>query len=554
MISAEAEILDIGARVRIIERINSQENKNRKDESYKRYLGYKDKTYLYVLKKMLLMFKLDTVIEMSYAIANISFVRKIIDKLARVYSSGVTREVYSEEDEIDEDLTQQIQELAKLKCMDPKMQNTNRANKRDKNTLFYVKPQPVLEDGQDKYDVDLCPLFPFLYDVVERPQQREKPMVVILSHYCPPDLSLGPPIQNEEQAARHNRQASSFQAPSTSKEAIPDDFDKFKKESERYIWWSDSYHFTTDGNGEMVQTGGDGVNPIQVLPFVNFAEDQDGTFWATGGDDLIDGAILLNSMISHSNHIGIVQGYGQLYMTGKNLPKNVKVGPNSVIRLEYDAAAEESAPQIGFLNANPPLADLKAQIEMFCALLLTTNNLSVSGVATQLGGAATPAAGISLIIDKAESMEDVSDQAQIFKDNEPLIWRLMAKWMNYYKGKQLLVSNLVEFDLPEDIEVQLKFGDPKPIMTEKEKLDNLKLRDELGLNTKEELMMMDDPSLTKEQASKKLLELTKQKMIQTAQAVDNAVGGNGNQDNGQPGDTEQNSQRVEAGPVGYTEV
>lgn len=537
-IKSENEILDQAVRKRIIEEINGSENKSRKDEYFKRYQVYKDNTSYYVISKMLQLFEQDTVREMSYAISNISLSRKIIDKLARVYSNGVKRTVLNEEGASNDELTKNVEEITKVLNINTNMKRTNRANKRDKNTLFYVKPYSLLESGIEKFSLDPKPLFPYLYDVVENAEQREKPLCIILSHYSPPSSNVTLPIQNERQAGIHTTGLGPKALGDQKDQSIADSPVDQDEDKKQLIWWSDNYHFTTNQNGEIVSESNE--NPISKMPFVNFAQDQDGAFWAVGGGDLVDGSILVNCMISHTNHVGIVQGYGQFYMTGKNLPSGVKIGPSRGIKVEYEK--DDPVPALGFLSANPPLADLRQLIEMYVALLLTTNNLSVSGVATQLGNTSSPASGVALILDKAESMEDVKDQEQIFHDNEPSIWDLIAKWTNFYRSKGLLSSALDKFAIPENMIVSLKFGDVKLIMTEKEKLDNIQLRKDLGINTMVELLMSDDPSLTESQAEEKLIRIMEEKMERMAQATgamdeNNPSTGNPNPNNlqNQPG-------------------
>lgn len=518
IIQNEDSILDEAVRAKIIEEIKGSENQRRKDEAYKRYEVYKDLTSKYVVQRMLELFNFDTVQEMSYALSNVSLLRKIVDKLARVYNLGVKRAVVKEDGTEDETQTKQLEDLAQMLAMNSLMKKTNRGYKRDKNTLFYAKPVKVYENDQEKWDLDPMPIFPYLYDVIENPEDRTKPMVVILSHYQPPQLMTGQIVQNQEQAAKHTlKSVSPFNMGDKKDQSIADTPSDQNAELDQFIWWSNKYHFTTDCKGKIISQ--DQFNEIGVLPFDNFAEDQDGSYWAIGGSDLVDGAILVNSLITHTNHIGVTQGYGQFYMTGKNLPSGVKIGPSRGIKIEYDPNAGEPAPQLGFLSANPPLESLMREIEMYVALLLTTNNLSVSGVATQLGTAQTPAAGISLIIDKAESMEDVKDQEQIFIDKEPLIWRKLIKWINLFKAKKVVSSRLEKFTLNDELKVILKFPDPKPIMSEGEKLDNIEKRKDLGLNSQAELLMLDDPSLTTEMAEQKLLKIQQENAIKVSKSM-----------------------------------
>lgn len=541
-IRSEQEILDQAVRARIIEEINGSENKTRKDEYFKRYQVYKDNTSHFVIEKMLQLFEESTVREMSYAISNVSIMRKIINKLARVYSHGVKRTALNEDGTVNDDLTKNVEQLSKTLCLNTKMQKTNRALKRDKNCLFYVKP--VLKG--EKFSIDPMVLFPYLYDVVENAEQREEPLCIILSHYSQPQPSGLYPIQNSTQAGIHTQHRFGVLPLGNRKdESIADRPEDQGADKKEYIWWSKSYHFTTDKNGQIISESTD--NPIMDMPFENFADEQDGAFWAQGGQDVIDGSILVNCMISHTNHVGVVQGYGQFFMTGKNLPKGLKIGPSRGISIEYEK--EDPTPSLGFLSANPPLSELRQLIEMYVALLLTSNNLSVSGVATQLGTGQSPASGIALILDKAESMEDVQDQAQIFHDKEPMIWRKIAKWTNFYRSKGLLADELVPYTLPEDVTVSLKFGDPKPIMSEKEKLENIQLRKDLGLNKMIELMMIDDPSLTEEQAEKKLAEIMAEKMERMAMAM----GENGDQGNAESGLSDQDDVEDSAGPDGDIE-
>jgi hypothetical protein len=104
----EDQLLDISIRRKIIQEIKASENQDRKDEHFKRYECYKDLTSRYVIEELLKQFTQTTVEEMSYALCNLSVVRKVIDKLARVYSNGVTRTVPN-----DSNSTEQIEQLAK---------------------------------------------------------------------------------------------------------------------------------------------------------------------------------------------------------------------------------------------------------------------------------------------------------------------------------------------------------------------------------------------------------------------------------------------------------
>lgn len=492
-IKNEQEILKIEVRREIIAEIKGSENQARKHEAYKRYLCYKDKTKDFVVEQLLRQFDQSTVEEMQYCVSNISFVRKIIDKLARVYNNGVKREIVG-----DEQASDNLHGLEKELDFNSAIRLANKFMKLQKNLAFYVKPCPVtLPDGSQKYTIKLDAMNPYLYDVVEDYYDRTSPLAYILS-----DFDYAPMLYTTKDPAYAGRAGSEIKGvnPQTNRQddVIADDPDDAKLKG--FIWWTPSYHFTTDETGEII-SGPEIVNPIGELPFENFAIDQDGQFWARGGADLIDGSILLNSILTHNQHVAVTQGYGQFYMRGKNLPKNIKIGPSKAILMEYMEG--EPAPDLGFATASPQIDALRNLVESYIALMLTTNNLSTSAVSSSLSGSTAPS-GIAMVIDKAESMEDVNDQRQIFIDNEPAIWRKINKWLGVYGDS--LVDGLKGLSLPENFEENfvLIFNEAPVIVSEAEKLANLKARKELGIDSMVDLIMKDNPSFSIEQAEEKL--------------------------------------------------
>jgi hypothetical protein len=506
-IKSEQDILNIEVRAKIIKEILGPENQKRKDEAFKRYRCYKDKTKDYVLQMLYLQFDAETVNEMRYAMSNIAFVRKVIDKLARVYKYGIDREAIG-----DEQTTEAIQKCTKELDVDQSFKKANRFLKLQKNTVQYIVPCDVYRLGDSaKKTIKTSVLPPFLYDAIELEGNREKAACFILSDYANRDLTyfsgfsatglaLKPGTDGRSQFGNEPNAYPVTKYSDGIDQTIADD-PRDQRRFKGFVFWSDSFHFTCNEKGEII-SGEEIDNPIGTIPFVNYAEDQDGAFWAIGGDDLADGTISLNSMITNINHIGITQGYGQLVGVGKNLPRNLKVGPNKVVLLEQQEG--EPTPSLDYKTASPPLDQLRSLVEMYVALLLTTNNLSTSGVSSNLNGGQAFASGIAMMIDKAESMEDIEDQRQIFIDNEPRYWDIVAKWHRMLKAGGELVSELEDVDFAEDFTLNLTFGQPSPIQSEKEELEVLKMKMDMGLMSKLDALREYNPGLTDDELVEKL--------------------------------------------------
>lgn len=541
-------------RKNLIEGFDQLANQQRKGEAFKAYECLKDKTHYYVLDLLLRQFDLETVTEMQYAISNISILRKVIEKLAKVYAQGAKRTGSSDAE------TKAVEALAKEFKFDQVMTKCNRYFRTFKNALIYVKPLKV----EDKFSLKLEVLPPFKYDVVPDPDNPELPLAIVLSDYVPKRKTLytlgdaaragrGAQIRELEQPYDGPAHLTSSFASTTGNTPQTGGQDNGEKDARRFIWWTKNLHFTTNSKGEIIQASEEG-NPILTLPFVNFAGDQDGEFFAQGGEDLVDSGVKINTMISNLRHVAISQGYGQLYMTGKNLPKAVKVGPNHCVQLEVDDK-EDPQPQVGYLNSNPPIAELQGLVEMDVALMLTTNNLSTSGFSTSLKGAKDFASGIALMIDKSESIEDVEEQAKIFIEREPKVWSLITKWTEVYASRKLLADQLVALPVPKEPEkILVAFPPQKPMTSELEELQAIQMRRDLGLNTEVELLMRDDPSLSEEEAQTKLDKIGEEKQKRMQDAVDSmgAMNGNpGQEGNGNPNQNGDNPGSAGArGPAG----
>lgn len=510
----EDEILDIGVRKQIIDEIESSENKARKADHFRRHMVYKDQIKYFVIKELEKQFDQKTIKEMEYALSSINLEKKVVDKLAKVYAHGVQRIITDEEGAKDEPSTEKVDQLSKELDVNQAQKTVNRYLKVHRNVAQYVKPCPYYnEDGKEEYTIKLQALAPYLYDVVEEYYNRTKPLVFILSPYDQQDVSY-----SSIDAAREGRtiQTELNKPIGDGRDQIiadtPEDEGKNKKQ---YIWWSRSYHFTTDAQGSIISQ--DTVNPIKKIPIRNYAIDQDNSFWARGGNDLSEGTILINALISHLHHIAVTQGYGQFYMKGKNLPRNIVTGPSKAILMEYEG--DDPVPDVGFVNANPNLSGLMQMIEQYVALLLTTNNLSTSGVSTQLGQGQAFPSGIALMIDKAESMEDIQDQRQVFLDNEPELFEIISAWIKLYTSEGSIDEDLKGLELPEEFDLKLIFNQNQVLQTETEKLANIEKRKELGLNTMIDLMKMDQPDLTDQEAEEKLKEIMKEKLERMAEMM-----------------------------------
>ena len=352
---------------------------------------------------------------------------------------------------------------------------------------------------------------PWQYDVLERAKDPTQAGCIILSDYIETSLTKLPVAGSTQLSARKEFESYAEQ------ESGGDD--------RLFIWWSDKYHFTTNAKGQIIKalSPEDLMNPIQEIPGVSYAEDQDGGYWSTGGDDLVDGSILINTLITDMNAIAFIQGWGQYVITGKKIPQVLEGGPHQALVFTYEDGEPE--PKVQVVSANPPLDQWMNLIEQYTALLLSTNDLSPGAISMKLDPSNYPS-GIAMLIEKSEANNSIEQTRKEFIQGERKQFEIIKKWHNY-----LLEANQLEDDermigpIPEDLTFSVKFSDTKEVITEKEKLETIKLRKELGLNTEIELLMIDNPDLSEQEAAEKLAKIKAQKMESSIKQAAEAVEG-----------------------------
>jgi len=506
----EQNILDEGYRKKVITEImHSQENISRKDQALRKHEIYRDMNKKWVMEALVREgFKQKTLFQMENRAANISICRKIINKLAQTYIGGVKRTV--------EDTSSQesIDALANELDVDSVMKKSDRFRQLFKNTMIQVVPIPSItevdESDEYKWRLMMKVLAPWEYDVIEDYHDKTQARVVILTTF--PERARF--VQDQLLGSQGYRTGVilNFKGGDSIEQEIADSPEDEGGESKReFIWWSNNYHFTTNVNGKVIPKPGQSVdllNPIGILPFVNVTGDQDGHFWANGGDDLIDGSILLNKMLTDLNFITFCQGWGQLVIAAKDIPKLIEGGPDNAFL--FDVKEGDPNPQVFFATSNPPISQWLESIKSYLALLLSTNNLSPRNISGNLD-ANNAASGIALMIDQSEITQELQDVQKIYQDKEPVLWDIISKWHGLYHESGSLEESLQEIEPPADTEVTLKFHSIKPTISEKEKLETMKLRDELGISTTIDLLRIDNPDLSDADAEAKAKEIAEEK-------------------------------------------
>lgn len=494
----EEQLLDPAFRAKVLKEIKSPWNIARKNESNKRQEVYKDKTVKYVMLKLKRELKLaDTLTLIENRASNISICKKIINKIGRVYAQPPKRETGNEKSDL------QIEELAKLLNFNTKQKKVDRLTRLHKNCMPWFYPEAI---GDGTYRLCQKVLNPSQFDVIPKANNPLEPGCVILNDFRDSRDFQIPIGSGPQVTALEGSRVRSETDPTIAVGANAIDAD----ENKIFIWWSNKYHFTTDNKGNIIKAASpeDYLNPIEIIPGVSSAEDQDESYWADGGEDLVDGAILINTMITDRNAILFIQGWGQMVITGTKIPDEFIAGPHHAMVLRYDKDKGEEKPEVSFVTSGAPLADWMSTIEQTVALLLSTNNLSPSTVAGKLDPNQL-ASGIAMLIDRSDSTDSITDKQTEFYWIELKEWEIIKRFQNLYSKLNILSQEFKAVGpIAEDVRVQVKFPeDSGEIVSRSDDLDNKKKEKEIGVSSVIDLIMKENPGMNRQDAEKRALEI-----------------------------------------------
>lgn len=512
----DEDVLSEGFRMKIIREIKSVENMKRKATMLKRFDLFRDQTLDHVMKRLQDQgFKKDTIEQLRARGSNISILKKIIKKKARAYVAGVDRDLPGQQDGTTEEQgTKGVEQVAELLNVTQVFRRADEYRELLKNCLVYCHPIPTDEvatpDGaRNIWGLTTRILGAHQFDVIPSAADRECAGAVILSDYPAGLFAL-----SSERGAKGFRDGAEG---STQGDGVDQTIANSPADAgaggERYIWWTRKYHFTTNGDGKILPglQQPDLANLIKTMPFVDLAKDRDGNYWGQGGDDLTEGAILVNLLLTDFAGILSAQGWGQPVLTGnfeKDNPDEVETGPHNLIRL-YQKEGQPT-PKYELVSTDPNSDAWMRMVEVYIALLLTTNNLSPRNISGKLD-AASVASGIAKMIDESESTEDITEAQQYYARKEQDFWEIVARWLDVLRPTDRLTPELKTVPAFAGKKVNVRFKQQSTVLSDDEKLNLIKKRKEIGLTLIQDLIKMDDPHLSDQEALDKLAKILEQR-------------------------------------------
>jgi len=363
--------LDLGIRKGILQELNSEENKKRKERSLMNLEIMKSNQAPFVYEKIKR--EMGVSAAKGRTVTSINLTEKIINEQSKIY----LREPDRAPTELNEKQKLHIEKIYKLAKANVKLKKLNRIYKLNRQGALQIIPK----NGK----IEFRPLYPHHYDVVPKQDDPEIADAYIISSY---DKSLLLSAMTNGNSGKDGVLGSNYSDGTNQNIADTNDYLGVKL----FYWWTDKYNFVTNDKGEFVDKEGkvlskveekDILNPIQEIPFVDAAIDKDFEFYVRGGSSVTDLSLDLATLLSDTAEISRLQGFAFGVMASKEEPKDLKVGPRNYLWLKLDPNDSESArPSFSFTSPNPDLGSSLQLISNYLSMYLTSIGQSASLVSS----------------------------------------------------------------------------------------------------------------------------------------------------------------------------
>lgn len=458
--AVETDILNEQFRAEIIQEILSDENKFRKSEALRRFEVLQNNLKIYLKAALQREYSAESEIEMR-KVSSINPASRALKEMASIYKECPERTFQG----VSKSQEEFLEEIYKAGKFDVKLKKANKYLK----GILQGAVQVIPCHGAISAKV----FAPHQYDVIPKYSDPERAMAYVINTFDQTNYrQLGDGVNQK----------------------IADSEDFKSLAAMRFIWWSDSYNFETDGNGKIIvpdedlKTGDPLANPIGKLPFVDIAGEKDFSFWVTDGSPVVDFAIDFALLLSDTATVNRNQGFSQAILTAPEKPQSITVGRQRIIYMPQNPDTGAKDPKFEFVTPTPDLASSLELLESYIRYWLTSMGLDPKVVSAK-GEAKSFSSGLERLLAMLEKFEASQDDIDLFTWVEQEIFELIVLWNNYYQGTEYLRDDLKKGALPEQAKLSVIFKKPEMIQTKSEKEDSaIKLKKE-GLIDDVEIIM-----------------------------------------------------------------
>ena len=496
-------LVNIEDRIKLIGHINSQNNRARKQYSFRQFEVQGGRIQQFVKESLLGQLHRESVLEMPL-VSSINVQKAVVDKKATIYKKPPVR-VFTDTDEDQEEKLKLIYKDLKLNV---KLNQSNKGFVYQDQSIGMIVPK----DGKL-----ICRVFKMhQIDAIIDPVDPETTRGFIISAF---DRTLYEQVDNDR---KEKDTATGFNGRSVQSSATQDaNLDiaekyQYQKYTEKYLIWTKQLNFMVNGLGEVIDPARaeasseiDIQSPLigeDIMPFFEVHRDKDFEYFVRPSNALTDFTVQFNERLSDLANVQKLNGYavGILKSPSDLKPNNLVVGGAQLVHLPTDDPDKEV--DFSFASPNSSIGEISEANDKFLNYFITSEGLS-GDVVNSKGEMNTATSGIDRFIQGVQKIEAHMDDYEMYRCAEADIYRIIKAWLKVLNGSAQLDKKYQIGNLSEESEIEIEYFKPEMIETEAEKLNNIERRLDIGLMSLKEALMEDRNITDKDKAQEILDEI-----------------------------------------------
>lgn len=268
-------------------------------------------------------------------------------------------------------------------------------------------------------------------------------------------------------------------------------------ELDKYYIYSDNEFMIIDSSGEIYS---EQENPYGVMPFV-YCNSSQFELIPTPDASMKSMSVLIPKLISDLNYSSLFSR-GIIYGINCEIT-NMEANPDSFLSINSPEGSTQT-PSVGTIkpetDSDKNLNLIHSQLSMF----LDSKGIRPGSIGTL--DTANVSSGIAKMIDNADASSTIKKHKNMFIDFESDLWDLIITMHGYWVRTQQLSEVKVDFSL--GFEPDIEFKEHKVMESSLDKLNELKIMNDLGIFTPRQALIKLNPDASVELIDSMLQEIS----------------------------------------------
>ena len=488
-------LTNIGHVKELIAEIDNEENIQRKKDAFIAFESFEGRQADHVRSKLSELYP-DT--WQKFRVADVNITKKIISKKAKAYKNAPIRSL---DTEAESEELERIYDEYKFNRAFKEADRIYNLHKYVALWLNYKNPEDDNDELEGEYSLQA--LAPYEYDLVK--DKFGNPVIFAFA-YGGVEVTGGS---------------------DSTEQTIADDQRDNNAETKKYVFWSKEHYVVVHTRGKkdgkpFISKFEAKPNQIGRLP-IAFLQHDTSSEWPIPAN-LAMRSINWNVEMSDLRTSASTQGHGQLLIEAPETMKlrQLHMGMHTAITLPQSKKADDKPTKASYISASPNLSGHLDVLKFSLLQILDDEGITANSAIE--GGVDQVKSGFDRVLKMADIQDKVEDNQELYADHlEQGVYECLQAY------EEALNSNTFSSD-----KIEVTFEKPKVHLSDKETLENIEKRDEIGLMLDYEKHLIINPNLTEEQAKEREA-LIQQQKEEKAKAMAALLG---EEDNGEEEDEE----------------